>query len=101
VVFGVVLVCAGSAIALIVRIAAIVARSCFVMGPRKIYVKAQGQPENHSGRNARSALLPFALSVIVTNECEYRNNLPLIHRHLIDVLKEIQVAGGGGKFVKF
>jgi hypothetical protein len=54
------------------------------MGPRMVFVKAQVQQENHSGRDARSALLPFALSVMVTNDCEYRNNLPAIHGDLMD-----------------
>ncbi len=51
VVFGVVavVVCAGSEMVLITSIAAIVARSCFVMDPRKIFGKAQGQQENPSG----------------------------------------------------
>jgi hypothetical protein len=56
----VVLVCACSDIELITSIAAMVARSCFVMDPRKIW-KAQGQQENQSGREAHPDLPPFAL----------------------------------------
>jgi hypothetical protein len=57
------------------------------MDPRKIFGKAKGQQEDQSGRKAYP-LSPFALSVIVPNKCEHRNNLPRIHRLLMHIQGE-------------
>jgi len=45
------------------------------MEPRKIFGKAQGQQGNQSDQMVGTDLLPFALWLIVTNLCEYMNNL--------------------------
>src|SRR5260370_42374606 len=59
--FFAVLVCAGSDIELITSIAAIVARSCFVMEPRKILERHKDNQENQVGLEARPARPPYAL----------------------------------------
>jgi hypothetical protein len=53
------------------------------MDPRKIYGKAEGQQENQPGNKACSVPLPFALSVIVPNNCEHRNNSICPHGFLM------------------
>jgi len=58
-----VLVCARNDIELITNIAAIVARSCFVMEPRKILKRQKDSQENQPGLGAYANFLPFALSL--------------------------------------
>jgi hypothetical protein len=58
-----VLVCARNDIELITNIAAIVARSCFVMEPRKDLKRQKDRQENQPGFGAYANFLPFALSL--------------------------------------
>jgi hypothetical protein len=70
-------------------------------GSSQDWRKAQGQQENRSGRDAHPDFLPFALSVIVPNKCEHRNNLSLVHRllmHIAEEKKHFWVAGLGFRF---
>jgi hypothetical protein len=50
--------------------------------------------KNQPDREACPAFLPFALSVMVTNKYEYRNNLPCIHGHLMQLKEERRTAAG-------
>jgi hypothetical protein len=57
-------------------------------GSSQNFGKAQGQQENRSGSETHPGFLPFALSVIVPNNCEHRNNLSLVHRLLMHIAKK-------------
>jgi hypothetical protein len=50
--------------------------------------KAKGQQENQTAWDASPVFLSYALSVIVPNNCERRNNLPRIHGFLMDLRRE-------------
>jgi hypothetical protein len=58
------------------------------MDPRKVWKGTRTTKEKQFGGEASSVFLPFALSVMVTNNCEYRNNLPCIHGFLMHIRRE-------------
>jgi hypothetical protein len=78
-----VLVCARNDIELITNIAAIVARSCFVMEPRKILKRQKDRQENQPGFVAYANFSPLLFPCIVPKSCEWRNNLCGFHREII------------------
>jgi hypothetical protein len=58
------------------------------MEPRKIWKRHKDNQEKQLDGEASPAFLPFALSVMVTDICEYKNNLPRIHGFLMDLWRE-------------
>jgi hypothetical protein len=71
------------------------------MEPRKIWKRHKDYQENQLGGEASPAFLPFALSVMVTNNCEYSNNLPCIHGFLMHLRRERPISELLGRDVLF